>query len=84
MRVKHPPAQHQDIGIVVFLGHARHELIGNQRRTHAGKLVGNDRHADPGAADQNSALSLAPGNGTGHLFGKIGIIDRIAIVGTEV
>ena len=51
---------------------------------HAGHLVGDDGHADAGAADQNAALVLAGGDVLGHLQGEIGIIHRVVAVGSQV
>ena len=56
--IQDPPAQDQDVGIVVLFGHAGHEHIRDQRGPDTGKLVGGNRHADAGAADQDPDSAL--------------------------
>ena len=47
-------------------------------------LVGGDAHADAGAAYQNAAVELAPGDSLGHLHGDIRVIDRFFRIAAEV
>src|SRR6188474_2249945 len=55
-------AQNQDIGVVMFAARTGAIDIRYQRRTHAGKFIGDDRHADTAGADQHAALGLASRN----------------------
>ncbi len=44
------------------------------RGANAGNLVGRDRHAHPGTADQNAPRSFASHDRFAHPLGKIGIV----------
>ena len=68
-----PPAQTQDVRVVVPPGEPRAVHVADHRGPHAGQLVGGDAHADAGAADQNAEIRPALGHRGGHLRGIPGI-----------
>src|SRR3989442_7132414 len=49
-----PRAERQDVGVVVLAGEPGGVGVGAGRRADAGQLVGRDRHAEPGAADEDT------------------------------
>ena len=67
----------EDVGVVVLSGEASGLFIPGEGSTNAWDLVGGDLHADPAAADQNASVGLSTGDGPGHLFGKVWIVDRV-------
>ena len=50
----------------------------------SGHLVGGDRHADPGAADQDPAVVLAAGDGVGNLVADVRVVDPVERVAAVV
>jgi len=79
------PAAHDDnVGVVMLFGHAGGKLIPDERSPHTGKFVGYDGHADAGAAYENAIFGFSDGNGLSDALAEIGIIDGIAVVGTEI
>lgn len=79
-----PAPEHEDVRVVVKARHARRRHIVDQRRTHAGKLVRGDRHADARAAQQHAALGPPLRHRGRDLRSIVGIIDRVIVVSTKV
>lgn len=72
--VLHPPAQNQNVCIIVFAAHSGSIDIVTERSPNAFKLVGGNRHPDTGAAAKNSAGALL--DFPGDLHGILRIIYR--------
>src|SRR4051812_6436096 len=51
-------------------------LVGTRRRPHAGELIGADRHADAGPADENAPLDLTVAHLLGHEGREVRVVDR--------
>src|SRR5512141_3176838 len=51
-----PLAHYEQIGVIVQPAHPCGKVVMAKRGPHAGKSVRHDRHADPGAADQDAAV----------------------------
>src|SRR5579875_4210539 len=58
------PAETEDVDRVVLDGLMRRVRVVDRRRAHAADLAGGDRHAGPGAADDDPALGAGVGDGT--------------------
>ena len=54
------------------------------QRPDPGYLVGSDAHADARAADEETTIDLADGDGLGDLGSVVGIVDGVGAVGAEV
>ncbi len=73
----------QNVGIIMMDSCVQKRVRCTGRPAHS-KFVCHNRHADSGATDQNPALHLAARDGTGNLFSKIRVINRLRGVGTEI
>jgi hypothetical protein len=58
--------------------------VDNRRRSHAGDLVGGDRHPHPGAADEDPAIEIPAGDALGDRLREIGVIHRLSARRAEV
>src|SRR5262249_15315316 len=63
------------VRVVVLAAERGRLLVGHHRRADARDLVRGDRHADPGAADQDAAVGFAGRDGTRHLLREVRIVD---------
>ena len=54
-----PPAEGEDVQVVVFARQHRALDIDDRRRADAAHFVGGNRHPDAGAADENAAIEIA-------------------------
>jgi hypothetical protein len=70
-------AKRNDVGVVVLTGKTRGQMVVHERAAHAGHPVRCNRHANPGAADENSALGPAGGDRFRTQAAEIGVIDRV-------
>lgn len=74
----------QDVGVVVLSGEAGGLFIPGEGGANAGDLVGRDLHADPAAADEDSGISLSPGDSPGDLLGEVRIVDGLFVGRTQI
>src|SRR5262245_31174011 len=70
-----PPAQHEDVHVVVFHTLVSRVRIVADRRADAGKLVGGDACADAAPADQQAALGASVDHCRDHGLGEVRIVD---------
>src|SRR2546430_791865 len=77
-------AGRQDVGVVVRAGEPGGVGVGAGRRGDAGQLVGRDRHAEPGAADEDTPVGLARDDRPGHGGGVVGIVHGLGGLGAAV
>ncbi len=69
-------AEDRHVGVVVQAGVLRRRIVVQQRRAHAGELVGRDRHPEARAANQHAGVRRPFGDAAGHRRREIGVIDR--------
>ena len=79
-----PPAEHENVRVVVKARHARRRYVVDQRRANAGELVRGDRHADARPAQQHAARGATLRHRARDLCSVVGIIDRAIVMSTEV
>ena len=77
-------AEREDVGVVVLAREAGGLEVHHRRGADAGDLVGGERHADAGAADQDAAIEFAGRDRAPDLGRVVGIVDRLVRVGAEV
>src|SRR5439155_24455935 len=80
---RQPSPQGEDVGVVVLAAHARGEDVAAEGRSDPGYLVGGDGHPDARAADEETTIDLADGDGLGDLGSVGGIVDGAGAVGAE-
>ena len=77
-------AHAHDLCVVALSGTLGGERIVAYCRTDTGNLVGNDAHAETGAAYQDTALELAAGNCFSDLLCNVGIKDHFTLCSAEI
>ena len=80
----HSAAQRDDVGIVVALGHLRHESVGGDCGTDAFDLVRRDGDADAGAAHEHARVAFAGSHRLRDLEPVDGIVHRLLGESAEV
>ena len=73
--LKQVAGEAEDVEVVVPAAELGGDFVDAGGRPHAGKLVGGDRHADAGAADENAAVDFAAADLAGHQGGEIRVVD---------
>src|SRR5262249_35897559 len=79
-----PPAEHEDVHVVVFHTLVRRVRIVADRRADAGKLVGGDACADAAPADEDAALGASADHRRADGFGEVRIVHGLGGVGSHV
>jgi hypothetical protein len=68
----------------VLARETRGGAVMDERTANLSMTVDGDRHADPGAADEDAATGAALAHRRSERFGKIRIVDGIAIHGAKI
>ena len=76
--------QRQHVGVVVAAAHLRLLGVVGVDRADAVDLVGDDRDADAGAADDHRPVGLAVADQPRRARRRIGVVDRLRRVGADV
>src|SRR5947209_11153111 len=69
----------QDVGVVVPAAHLGLDRVAAAHRPDAVHLVGGDAHAEPGPANQDAAVGLAPGHRLGDRDREVRVVARAVI-----
>jgi hypothetical protein len=80
----HARSEHQDIHVIVFHALVSRIRIMTQTGPDATHFVGGHGSSDPAPADEHATVSAAIQNRLTDGFGKIRIVHRIGIVGSNV
>jgi hypothetical protein len=78
------PGQAQHVGIVVPAAHFGSMQIVTNSSSNSSDLIGGDRNADSGSANQHAESARATGDRPGDLHGDIWIVDAFGGMGSQV
>ena len=83
-RAGHARAHREDVGVVVLARSLGREAVAAQRRADALELVGNNGDANAGAADDDTAVTLAALNRARNLGGIVRVVNGFGAVRAKV
>ena len=79
-----PGAEADHVGVVVLTAESCRADVVDDRRAHAGDLVGGDGDSDPGAAHADPEVAVPEDHLAAHCGAEVRIVDGVGRVGTEV